>query len=132
MLKLIICGGRNYRLTEHDYNNLDLIHDQFKVVEVVSGGCAGADIYGEAWAREKGIPIRQFIPEWAKAGRKAGPLRNQEMAEYADACIAFPGGKGTQDMINRFRITVGDGYLWDFSDHYEAKQQPASAEKEEG
>ncbi len=38
----------------------------------------------------------------AKAnGKAAGPIRNQEMADYADALIAFPGQSGTYDTIRR-------------------------------
>ena len=39
--------------------------------------------------------------EWIKYGRAAGPRRNKQMAEYADALLAYWDGKsrGTKNMI---------------------------------
>ena len=100
-MKIIICGGREFRLfTEHTLI-LTRLHQLFRFTEIVSGRCAGADKDAEDWAKENHLPIKQFIPAWVAEGKKAGPLRNEEMANYADACIAFPGGKGTADMIDR-------------------------------
>lgn len=100
-MKLIICGGREYKFTDYDVKLLNSIHQRIGISEVVSGGCSGADKEGEGWAMFYSIPIKQFIPDWVAEGKKAGPLRNQEMADYADACICFPGGKGTDDMRRR-------------------------------
>ena len=46
--------------------------------------------------------LRIFIPQWDKYGKKAGYLRNVEMAENANALIAFWDGKskGTKHMID--------------------------------
>lgn len=100
-MKLIICGGRDYHLTEFDRGVLTGLDLALLITEVVSGGCAGADLDGEAWAKEFDIPVKQFLPDWVGKKKSAGPLRNREMAEYADACIAFPGGGGTADMVKR-------------------------------
>lgn len=94
-MKLIIAGGRNYHLTAEDFNWLDSIPD---ITEVVSGGCKGADAGGEAWATLRKIPIKRFNADWVKHGKAAGPLRNRQMAQYADAVILFPGGRGTESM----------------------------------
>lgn len=102
-MKLVICGGRHYRLNDEDFELLDKLHAEHKITEVVSGACAGADKDGEAWAERNGIPVKQFMPAWDDQGSAAGPIRNQAMADYADACIAFPGGRGTQDMLNKAR-----------------------------
>ncbi len=48
---------------------------------------------------KKNIPIKKFVPDWTKYGKVAGPIRNAEMAAYADAVILFPGGKGTTNML---------------------------------
>lgn len=103
-MKLIIAGGRNYKFADFDIDNLNKILEEYvaksEVIEVVSGGCKGADYEGEAWAIKKGICIRRFPPDWGKYGRAAGPIRNEEMAKYADAVVLFPGGAGTQNMAN--------------------------------
>lgn len=99
-MKLIIAGGRQYSLGYRDFDKLDDIEG---VTEVVSGGAAGADRSGEGWARNRGIPIRIFPANWS-LGKRAGMLRNREMAEYADAVALFPGGNGTESMAQEAAI----------------------------
>ena len=94
-MRLIIAGGRNYVPTRADRTFLDSIKN---VTEVVSGCASGADFAGELWATLNNIPIKRFPAEWSKYGRGAGPLRNLKMAKYADALVAFPGGRGTANM----------------------------------
>jgi len=110
-MKLIITGGRNYEFTEEDRQALDELHTQQAVTEVVSGGCSGGAKCGELWAREHGIPVRVFPAEWKTHGKAAGPLRNRQMAEHADAVALFPGGRGTISMhaeAVRANLTVYD------------------------
>ncbi len=73
----------------------------FEITEVVSGGAAGVDALGEAWARRQGLPVRRFEADWDRHKRFAGHVRNTEMAAYADALIAVWDGtsRGTRDMI---------------------------------
>lgn len=69
---------------------------------VVSGGAKGADQFGERWAIQQGLEIKQFLAEWGKYGKRAGPLRNKMMAENADGLIAVWDGssRGTSSMID--------------------------------
>lgn len=99
-MKLIIAGGRDYIFKPDDPLKLDLLHDEIKITEVVSGGARGADTRGEEWASSLDIPIKRFPAEWNKYGMRAGFMRNAEMAQYADAVVLFPGGKGTDHMYN--------------------------------
>jgi hypothetical protein len=94
-MRLIIAGGRRYRLKAEDYRFLDSIED---VTEVLSGKASGADRCGEEWAKRKKIPVRLFPPDWKAFGKRAGPMRNAEMSLHADAVVLFPGGKGTASM----------------------------------
>lgn len=58
----------------------------FEITELVSGG-EGLDLLSERYARERKIPINQFIPNreaWPKAHYK---IRNGCMTCYADALI---------------------------------------------
>lgn len=75
----------------------------FEIAEVVSGGCRGVDRMGEQFAEAAGVPVKRFPADWEAHGKAAGPLRNQEMADYADALIAIWDGesRGTKDMIDR-------------------------------
>ena len=44
-----------------------------------------------------------YPAQWDVYGRRAGPIRNQEMIDEGkpDGVVAFPGGKGTADMVRR-------------------------------
>ena len=108
-MKLIIAGGRNYRLTAKDVETLDSL--QICIEEVVSGGAQGADKSGESYAFYKKIPVKRFPADWQTHGRAAGPIRNKAMAEYADAVALFPGGKGTGSMFREAKaagLTIYD------------------------
>ena len=101
-MKLIIAGGRTQRISDRDRCLLDVIDEEHKVTEVVSGGARGVDRDGEQWATKRGIPVKRFpvsFEDWRKLGLKAGPLRNARMAAYADALAVFPGNNGTSSMV---------------------------------
>lgn len=99
-MKTIISGGRDYYFTDSDRQYLDDLHARHPITEVVSGGSHGADWEGEVWANAKGIPVNVFAGDWSK-GKAAGPIRNGQMAEYADMLVAFPGDKGTANMVKQ-------------------------------
>ena len=102
-MKTIIAGSRSF----NDYELLFAILDNldWNITEIVSGGCYGADLLGERWATSQNIPIKRFIPDWNKHSRAAGPIRNKQMAEYAEALVAFWNieSKGTKNMIETAR-----------------------------
>ena len=101
-MKVIIAGGRNF----NDYKLLrkfcDKVLSKQTKIEIISGTAKGADKLGEKYANEKEFPITQFPANWNRYGKSAGYKRNMEMAEYADALIAFWDGKskGTKHMID--------------------------------
>lgn len=102
-MKIIIAGSRGLRDELDIRKRLNSITSKFtmKIEEVVSGRAVGPDQIGEAWAKFNKIPIKEMPAEWNKHGKRAGPIRNREMAEYADACIVFWDGvsPGTRNMI---------------------------------
>ena len=101
-MKVIIAGGRGF----NDYDLLcrkaDKILSRQSEIEIVSGAARGADKLGERYADERGYTIKRFPADWGTFGKKAGYMRNEDMAEYADALIAFWDGtsKGTKHMID--------------------------------
>ena len=105
MSRMIICGGRDRHLTDGDRVMLDIWHRVLGITEIVSGGARGVDADGKAWAIARGLPVKEFLAFWDIHGKKAGPLRNEQMAEYASGgyCAVFPGGRGTSDMERRAR-----------------------------
>lgn len=100
-MKVIIAGGRNYRLIKEEKNLLVSLHEDYSFTEIISGTARGVDTEGELFAEIMGIPVKKFPANWDKFGKKAGIIRNLEMAEYADAVILFNGGTGTQNMFEQ-------------------------------
>jgi len=100
-MKTIIAGSR----TITDYETVvDAISTSgFPISEVVCGGASGVDSLGELYAFHNAVPCKKFPAKWHLYGKKAGHIRNQEMADYAEALIAVWDGvsTGTADMIAR-------------------------------
>jgi len=73
----------------------------WEITTVISGCAKGADTFGEQYAEEHGIPVERHPADWERFGRSAGPHRNHEMAQCAEALIAvlYPGSRGTENMI---------------------------------
>lgn len=118
-MKVIIAGSREFDDYEKLCSYCDYLLQDKDNIEIVSGKARGADALGERYAKERGYPIKPFPAAWDdiedkpeheiginKAGKqywkKAGYVRNEDMAAYADALIAFwlNMSKGTQHMIN--------------------------------
>lgn len=118
-MKVVIAGGRDFEDSSLLFSRMDEFHEEFQVSEVVSGGTTGADRLGERWAASKNIPVKKFPALWHIHGRAAGPIRNKQMAQYADAVIVFWDRKspGTKNMI-------GNGHKQDklvYINYYEKK-----------
>jgi hypothetical protein len=74
--------------------------------QIVSGGCPkGGDRFAEKIAKDNGIPILIFYPNWKKFGKGAGFMRNTSIAEESDiiiACVAEDRKGGTEDTLKKF------------------------------
>jgi hypothetical protein len=101
-MKVIIAGSRDFIDLDLLIEKCDSILEGKNDVEIVSGAARGADRLGEHYAGLREFGIKKFPAEWNKYGKSAGYKRNSEMAEYADALIAFWDGesKGTKHMID--------------------------------
>ncbi len=116
-MRIIVAGGRDFRPTTNDWYMLRDLLIANGCTEVVSGGCSGADKVGEVVAQRLNIAIKTFPADWNKHGRSAGPIRNKQMAEYADAVILLPGGRGTDSMRNEAK-SAGIKILYDAGDRF--------------
>jgi hypothetical protein len=102
-MRTIIAGSR--AITNYHAVAEAVVESGFKISEVVSGTASGVDTLGELWATQNAIPIKRFPANWEAFGPRAGMLRNQRMADYANALIAVHDGEspGTANMINEAR-----------------------------
>lgn len=104
---VLVCGGRGlnefevWNALERDFYLLLPFGNTFK--KMIHGGASGADIGAARWAESEGVKVVEYKANWKKHGKAAGPIRNQQMLDEGkpDYVFAFPGGKGTADMVRR-------------------------------
>ena len=99
-MRTIIAGSReirDYKLVEDTVENSGIVP-----TVIISGGARGVDRLGERYGAIHNVPVEVYLPDWAGEGKKAGFLRNRDMAQNADALIAIWDGKskGTKHMID--------------------------------
>lgn len=101
MLKIIVAGSREFNDYELLEEKLNFYIGKHKNIEIISGTARGADRLGERYAIEKGFSLQKFPADWQKYGKRAGYLRNEDMARYATHAVIFWDGrsKGTAHMI---------------------------------
>ena len=101
-MRVLVCGWRDYADKAYLWSVLDGFGPP-EIREVVSGMAPGADSFAAEWAERFGFVLHKFPADWGKHGRAAGPIRNQQMLDEGkpDIVIAFPGGRGTADMVKR-------------------------------
>lgn len=121
---ILVCGGRTYgeevdgkpieqthRERHHVYHELYartapknpeyMLPDPETFIK--SGAARGADSVAIDWAVVNWVRFREYPADWDRHGRGAGFIRNQEMLDdgKTDFVLAFPGGRGTEDMVRR-------------------------------
>lgn len=110
-MRVLVCGGRDF----DDRSAMARALRRFKPTTptdddlaehvIITGGASGADELAAQYAEVFGIRLRVYPADWRTHGRAAGPIRNQRMLDEGkpDLVIAFPGGRGTADMVRRAR-----------------------------
>lgn len=101
-MRVLVCGGRDYADGGSVFHTLETLRGISLIIE---GGALGADEWAALWADTRGVKRMRFAADWGAHGRAAGPRRNQRMLDEGkpDLVVAFPGGKGTADMVRRAR-----------------------------
>ncbi|RVT89267.1 DUF2493 domain-containing protein [Rhodovarius crocodyli] len=101
--RVLVCGGRDYADRQRVFEVLDEYRDRAEVL--IDGGAEGADMLAEQWAMSRDVPMLTFRADWQRHGRAAGPIRNGQMLAQGKPTlvIAFPGGRGTADMVRQAR-----------------------------
>lgn len=104
-MRVLVCGGRNYSDHAKVFAVLDRLHAEAGIDYLIEGGAKGADALAFEWGRTHHVPGESFSADWENHGSFAGPLRNKRMIEEGkpDLVIAFPGSKGTANMVKQAR-----------------------------
>lgn len=100
-MRTIIAGSRTITDSSKLIEAIEQSH--FEITKVLCGGAHGVDRLGELYALDHDIPIQYFLANWEEYGKAAGPIRNTEMAENADALILIWDGasRGSADMLKK-------------------------------
>lgn len=89
-MKVAVIGSRSFK----DCSKLTMVLDELsEITHILSGGAEGADNCAEYYAKKQGLPITIFFPNWKRYGRKGGLVRNRDIIENCDMCVAFWDGK---------------------------------------
>lgn len=110
---VLVTGGRKYglgeddegrRMRNHIYATLNAIKEHYGEIMLICGGAPGLDAWAQQWANDMKIHCAVVKAIWNKLGNLAGPIRNSMMLKLRpDVCVAFPGGPGTADMVEKAR-----------------------------
>lgn len=88
-MKVLICGSRYLSSPEDMWMLATAVEDSgFEITEIISGMAEGIDSLAVRLARKWNIPTSQHPALWDKWGKGAGFIRNTEMIQETEACIA--------------------------------------------
>lgn len=126
MKRVLICGDRNWTDKEAIKRVLSAYPKDTVVIHGGNGTVdkktkkivKGADMLADEAARELGLEVIVFKPNWARFGRGAGPMRNRDMLTEGcpTECIAFhhdiAKSKGTKNMVTQAREANVPTKVW--------------------
>ncbi len=118
-MKLIIAGSRKWSHSAALALVRSALEEKFRDVfsrmtELVSGGCRGIDAAAEDYCYKIGKPSKTFIAEWDTYGKAAGPIRNRQMAEYADELLLIWDGKSRGSASMKREMERLGKPVWEF------------------
>lgn len=104
-MRVLVCGGRDYQDSDRVDAVLNKLHREAEIHVLIEGGAKGADRLASFWAADHDVSAERYEADWENQGTFAGPARNKRMLQEGrpDLVIAFPGGKGTRNMIGLAR-----------------------------
>lgn len=105
-MRVLVCGGRDYDDEDTVFRELDKLRKRYGRLTIIQGGARGADGLAREWALgQSSVRLINEPADWEKHGKAAGIIRNQTMLDEhkPDMGLAFPGGRGTADMVRRMR-----------------------------
>lgn len=105
-MRVLVCGGRSFNDRATVERVLGQIHAETPIAVVIEGGASGADRLAFAWASAGNrCGTETYAADWEADGRAAGPQHNARMLHDGrpDLVVAFPGGRGTADMVAKAR-----------------------------
>lgn len=110
--KVVIFGSREFHshtlseITQLVIQALDDLSIKYEIdslddIEIITGRARGVDNIGYEIAKHFGITCHEFPADWDGLGKRAGYVRNGEMADFADIGLCFwnAHSRGTKHML---------------------------------
>lgn len=90
-MRVAIVGSRNIEYDKMKEKAYGLLcrHIPANATEIVSGGAVGIDTLAEIYAKQNGLPTKIFKPDYARYGKRAPLVRNDEIVGYAQYVLAI-------------------------------------------
>lgn len=121
---IIIAGSReftDYNIVKKSLKEFLLSKNTTDKPTIICGMARGADMVGYSLAKKCGLPLKEFPADWS-IGKRAGYIRNEQMAKYAHehgngVLLAFWDGKskGTKSMIELAKKYGLEIYIFNFA-----------------
>lgn len=110
MDRIAIVGSRDFRWEEQVRAFVHLLPDDLMIV---SGGARGPDSWAIDEAKKLGRSFAVFPAYWERYGKRAGTIRNEKIASYSDAMVAFwdSDSRGTLDSIRKMQALGKPTYV---------------------
>jgi hypothetical protein len=101
----LVTGSRDWRDKTKLVDALDLALAFNPNMRLIHGGAAGADRLAHDWAKERGVPVQSFAPDYSRPSPQRYHERNDRMLALADQVVAFWDGesRGTKSVIDKAR-----------------------------
>lgn len=103
-MRILVCGGREFDDLQLFFDTMEELNlDENQPITIIAGEAKGADWLARSYAKYCGWEYEGYTADWKTHGKAAGPIRNSQMLRGGkpDLVIAFPGGSGTQNMIQQ-------------------------------
>ena len=102
-MRILVCGGRDYNDGLKVREVLDGLLIQHEIELLIHGGASGADSLAALWAEWRGVQQVVF-----SSASVPGPTRIRIMLDALlrsgeGLIVAFPGGLGTAELVDRAR-----------------------------
>lgn len=89
MRNLLVCGTRTIDDAESIQDAIEAyLIESGDEITFVTVGAKGVDSIAAEYASSHGYPVKEFLLNWKKYGRAAGPHRNKEMVDYLPPAIS--------------------------------------------
>ena len=104
-MRVVVTGGREFDDADFIESALVEFNTSSSITVLIHGAARGVDTICGCWAKRNDITVEPYPAQWDVHGRAAGPIRNKQMIDEGkpDVLIAFPGGRGTANMISQCR-----------------------------